>query len=251
MALRNQVDAPAARHRVTTGPERRRIAERILGHVFSRPDLLDEALTHRSAAHGNRTHDPGERRGVGSNERLEFIGDRVLGLVMAEWLIERYPEEQEGELGRRYAHLVSRPVLAGIAEGLGVQDAMAISPNDARAGVASLATTLADTLEATLGALFIDAGLGEARRFVRGAWTTVLDEQLRPPKDAKTELQERLLGRRQKLPTYTVSSASGPAHAPAFTVSVSGAGQDGVGTGSTKREAEQAAAADLLGKLKL
>ena len=227
----------------------RRIAERILGRAFTRPALLAEALTHRSAAHGNRTHGRHERRGVGSNERLEFIGDRVLGLVVAEWLIERYPDEQEGELGRRYAHLVSRPVLAGIAEALGLQEALAIAPNEARAGVGALANTLADSIEAAIGALFLDAGLDEARRFVRGAWQPAMDTQVQPPKDAKTALQEWMMARGLPLPLYEVSSRTGPSHAPAFIVTVSGAGRTGTGTGSSKREAERLAAADLLGTL--
>ena len=227
----------------------RLIAERILGRAFARPALLAEALTHRSAAHGNRTRGRNERRGVGSNERLEFIGDRVLGLVVAEWLIERYPDEQEGELGRRYAHLVSRPVLAGIAESVGLQEALAIAPNEARAGVGALANTLADATEAAIGALFLDGGLDEARRFVRGAWATAISNQVGPPKDAKTALQEWLMARGLPLPTYVLSGRTGPPHAPAFLITVSGAGQEGSGSGNSKREAERVAAADLLRKL--
>src|SRR5689334_22848581 len=107
--------------------------ETILGHTFQRPALLREALTHRSAAHGHH-------KGRGSNERLEFIGDRVLGLSMAEWLAERFPREQEGDLGRRLAHLVSQPVLANVAEGIGLAAALSVSPGEARAGVTRRAT---------------------------------------------------------------------------------------------------------------
>ncbi len=227
----------------------RQAAEAILGRAFTRPELLIEALTHRSAAHGNRMLGRGERRGVGSNERLEFIGDRVLALVVAEWLIERYPAEQEGELGRRFGHLVSRPVLAGIAEELGLQAALAIAPNEVRAGVGGLANTLADALEATIGALFLDAGLDEPRRFIRGAWATAMDTQVRPPKDSKTALQEWLMARGLPLPEYVVTERSGPSHAPLFVVTVSGAGQHGSGAGGSKREAERTAASDLLGRL--
>ena len=250
MALRNPLEPPAARHRVTVDTDnQRRIAERILGRAFNRPALLAEALTHRSAAHGRRSHAPGERRGVGSNERLEFIGDRVLGLVVAESLIERYPDEQEGELGRRFAHLVSRPVLAAIAAQLGLPDALAIAPNEARAGVGALANTLADALEAIIGALFLDAGFDEARRFVRQTWAPAIEGQTEPPKDAKTALQEWLMARAHPLPIYKVTDRTGPSHAPAFVVTVGGAGQDGVGSGPSKREAERAAAAHLLRKL--
>ncbi len=139
----------------------------LLGHRFARPALLDEALTHRSAIYGRAGRRKGERRGVGSNERLEFVGDRVLGLLMAEWLVERFPDEQEGELGLRLAHLVSRAIIGGIAERAGLAAVLAVAPGEARAGVTSLTTVLADAIEALLGALYLDAGLEPARRFVR------------------------------------------------------------------------------------
>src|ERR1700722_9376919 len=123
--------------------------EAILGHVFQRPELLAEALTHRSAAQGRGRH-------KASNERLEFIGDRVLGLAMAEWLAERFPHEQEGDLGRRLAYLVSQPVLAGVAETIGLAAALSVAPGEARAGVTKRATVMADALEAALGALYLD-----------------------------------------------------------------------------------------------
>ena len=110
--------------------------EVLLGRPFSRPELLREALTHRSAVNEARQRSrglPAGRSATGSNERLEFIGDRVLGLLMAEWLIERFPHEQEGELGARLAHLVSRPVLAGIAERIGLAAALDVAPHEARA----------------------------------------------------------------------------------------------------------------------
>src|SRR6201996_3695864 len=106
--------------------------EAILGHRFHRPALLKEALTHCSALFG-------QRRSSGSTERLEFIGDRVLGLVMAEWLAERFPDEQEGALGRRLAYLVSQPVLAGVAETVGLAACLSVSPGEAKAGVAKRA----------------------------------------------------------------------------------------------------------------
>jgi ribonuclease-3 len=250
MALRDPLVASSDRHHLTVDPDaQRRMAEGIMGHAFARPELLTEALTHRSAAHGNRQRGRQQRRGVGSNERLEFVGDRVLGLVVAEWLIERFPDEQEGELGRRFAHLVSRPVLAGIAETLGLQSALAIAPNEARAGVGALANTLADAMEAAIGALFLDAGLDPARRFVRNAWASAMQNQQQPPKDAKTALQEWLMARGLPLPEYAETGRTGPSHAPSFVVDVTGAGQTGTGTGTNKREAERLAAADLLGKL--
>jgi ribonuclease-3 len=213
--------------------------ETILGHDFARPDLLREALTHRSAV---------QRRGKGpaSNERLEFIGDRVLGLLVAEWVAERYPREQEGELGRRLAHLVSQPVLAGVAEAIGLGAALAVSPGEARAGVKQRATVLADALEAALGALYLDGGLDRARDFVRRAWAEAMAAQADPPKDAKTALQEWAQRRGTALPTYEVTERSGPPHAPAFVVTVTADGRTGTGRAGSKRAAEQLAADDLL-----
>ncbi len=212
--------------------------ETILGHEFFRPELLREALTHRSAVRrGHRTV---------SNERLEFMGDRVLGLLMAEWLVERFPAEQEGELGRRLAHLVSQPVLAGVAEAIGLGAALAVSPGEAKAGVKQRATVLADALEAALGALYLDGGLERARAFVRRAWDQAMVGQAVPPKDAKTALQEWTQARGLELPVYDVADRSGPPHAPEFRVTVSADGRVGTGTAGSKRAAEQLAAEDLL-----
>ena len=224
--------------------------EAILGHAFKRPDLLQEALTHRSAAQAK-----GQARGLGkgrkhaSNERLEFIGDRVLGLAMAEWLAERFPHEQEGELGRRLAYLVSQPVLATVAETAGLAAALSVSPGEAKAGVAKRATVLADALEAALGALYLDGGLDAARNFVRRAWHGAMTEQADPPKDAKTALQEWAQKRGKDLPVYEVTGRSGPPHAPEFTVTVTVGAADGIGAGASKRAAEQHAAEALLARL--
>lgn len=234
---------------MTDVPAARAAAEAILGHHFANPALLDEALTHRSAIYGRAGRRRGERRGVGSNERLEFVGDRVLGLLIAEWLIERFPDEQEGELGLRLAHLVSRITLAGIAERAGLSGALAVAPGEARAGVPTQATVLADATEALLGALYLDAGLDPARRFVRMAWGDELERHGLPPKDPKMRLQELLMARGRALPEYTIVSRDGPPHAPRFRIAVSGLGETGEGEGTTKRLAERAAAAALLAKI--
>src|ERR1700712_64808 len=126
--------------------------EAILGHTFKRPALLKEALTHSSVVHR-------QGRKQGSNERLEFIGDRVLGLIMAEWLAERFPHEQEGQLGPRLGHLVSPKVIAEIAERLGLPEMLWVAEGESRAGVRHRATVLADAMEALIGAMYLDAGL--------------------------------------------------------------------------------------------
>lgn len=231
--------------------------EAMLGRPFTRPELLLEALTHRSAANETRNQrvraniagDVVGRTGAGSNERLEFIGDRVLGLLMAEWLIERFPNEQEGELGPRHAHLVSRPVLARIASEIGLPAALDVAPHETRAGVRQAANVLADAIEAVLGAAYLDGGLEAARRFVRAGWQEAMVGQALPPKDPKTALQEWLLGRGMALPSYLVESAEGPSHAPSFVIRVSASGKTGTGTARSKRVAESAAAADLLRQL--
>ena len=244
-----------------TGHETLDAIERTIGWRFRKPALLREALTHRYAAQeaggggaagrGRRATRKGQQgqKGQGSNERLEFIGDRVLGLLMAEWLIERYPEEQEGHLGPRLAQLVSRPVLARIAAELGFREALDVAPHEDRAGIRDAANVLADSVEAVLGATFLDGGLEPARAFVRSAWSTVITGQILPPKDAKTALQEWLLARGLPLPVYVLEAAEGPSHAPRFTVRVEAAGRASTGEAGTKRIAESLAASDLLGQL--
>ncbi|AHI24478.1 ribonuclease III [Komagataeibacter swingsii] len=227
--------------------------EACLGYHFTRADLLLRALTHRSAAHerngGRRARQGVAKRGAGSNERLEFIGDRVLGLLMAEWLLERFPDEQEGALGPRHAHLVSRTVLAQVAHVMGLQSALDVAEHEARAGVRQMANVLADAVEAILGAMYLDGGLDPARAFVRRMWNESIVAQARPPKDPKTALQEWVLGRGLPLPQYRVVSADGPSHAPRFVIAVDAQGKTGQGIAGSKRAAESDAASDLLRQL--
>ena len=213
-----------------------------LGHRFARPDLLTEALTHRSAA------DP-RRQLLDSNERLEFLGDRVLALVVAEWLVERFPQEREGALGKRLAALVSADSLAKVAEAMELGAALRLPAGEKRAGVGSRGSVLADALEATLGALYLDGGLEPARAVVRREFEPLLSASHKPPVSAKTRLQEWTLGRGMGLPEYATAASSGPAHAPVFIVRVIAAGQEAEATGETKRAAEQAAAERLLAAL--
>src|SRR5215207_3888174 len=206
-----------------------------LGLRFARPELLLQAMTHRSAA------DP--RGGqLDSNERLEFIGDRVLGLLMAEWLIERFPAEREGALGRRFGALVAWDTLASVAEALDLGSALVVPPGEGRAGLTSRRNVLADALEALLGALYLDGGLDAARPFLRRIFAPLLEEERRPLAPAKSRLQEWLQGRGFGLPAYRTVSTSGPPHQPVFAVAVIAAGREAEGIGDTRRAAEQAAA---------
>lgn len=243
LAARSSLEPPVFEDHLI--PDLARV-EAILGHHFIRKELLAEALTHRSAALDSWA---GKTVTSRSNERLEFLGDRVLGLLIAEWLAERQPQENEGGLGRRLAVLVSQPVLAGIAGELGLAAVLSVAPSESRAGVRKLATVLADAMEAVIGALYLDGGLDAARGFVRQAWNGVIDAQTEPPKDAKTGLQEWAMRRGLSLPSYQVISSEGPSHAPIFVISVTVGSQIGTGTGGSKRLAEQAAATELMGKL--
>ena len=248
MAVRNPLDAAFLGDQLIAALQPfLEAAQDILGHRFARPELLSEALTHRSAALDNWA---GKNVFSASNERLEFVGDRVLGLLIAEWLAERYPKENEGGLGRRLALLVSQPVLAEVADRLGLAACLSLAPSESKAGVRKLATVLADATEAVIGALYLDAGLDVARGFVRRAWDDNMVAQVAPPKDAKTGLQEWAMQRGLALPVYEVVSVEGPSHAPSFVISVAVSGKSATATAGSKRIAEQSAAAELLGKLK-
>ena len=235
MACRNPLGPAADRHQVTRSA---------LGHDFKHPDLLREALTHRSAV--PRNHGRANQR---SNERLEFVGDRVLGLTMVEWLVELFPDEPEGLLARRQADLVAEHQLATIGTALGLPDMLIVAPNEARAGVGRGTTVIADAVEAVLGAIYYDGGLDAARHFVRSAWAGAVGEQIKPPKHPKSDLKEWLEARGATLPAFVEAERSGPAHAFTFTVTVSAMGRTGTGVASTKQVAERDAAADLLQQL--
>ena len=212
--------------------------EQALGYRFRCPRLLEEALTHASLVRGR------VRR---SNERLEFLGDRVLGLVIARLLFEHYPEDPEGALGRRLSHLVSREVLAEVARGLGLGRWVRLSRGEEESGGRDNPGILADCLEAVIGAIFLDGGLEAAEGFVRHHWEERVRALARPPRDPKTELQEWAQGRGLPRPEYRLVAVEGPAHAPRFRIEVELAGfAPATGEGPNKRAAEQAAARKLL-----
>jgi ribonuclease III len=215
----------------------------ILGHAFTREELLTEALTHPSAI-GRRG---GKRRHY---ERLEFLGDRVLGLVVADLLWRRFADEAEGELTRRHAHLVRREALAEVALTLGLGRYLIVSPSEDAAGVRDNPRVLADVCEAVIAALFLDGGLEVATRFVARWWEARLAALGAPPRDPKTALQEWAQGRGLPLPAYRTVPGEGPAHRRLFTVTVRVEGlPPATATGATKRAAETAAAAAALAAL--
>jgi len=213
--------------------------EGALGHRFADPDLLTEALTHRGAA----------RPPARSYERLEFLRDRVLGLVVAEMLLARFPDADEGELSRRHTSLVRRDALADVAEDIELGPHILFAAADADAGRGNRGL-LADVCEALIGALFLDGGLDPARRFIEHAWAPVVYRDEGAERDAKTRLQEWAQARGRGLPQYEVMSREGPDHAPRFMVTVRLNGEgDASGEGASKRNAEQEAAAALLRRL--
>jgi ribonuclease III len=214
--------------------------EQRLGHRFLRKAWLREALTHGSMIGPGQ----GRRR---SNERLEFLGDRVIGLAVAELLISRYPHEPEGALTPRMAVLVSEPVLAAVARELGLGAWLEVSRSEEEGGGRERPAILADGFEALIGAIYLDGGWEAAAGIVRRCIEPRLETMAVPPRDAKSRLQEWTQSRGLGLPAYRVMRMSGPDHAPIFEIAVSLADVAKVtATGSSKRAAEQAAAERLL-----
>ncbi len=208
-----------------------RAIEESLGYRFKDTALLARALTHASASGASHT----------DNERLEFLGDRVLGLLAAEALLARFPEASEGELAPRLNALVRSEACASVARWLKLEPHV-------RAGRSALnSAILADACEALMAAIFLDGGLEPARAAFHRAWAPLMDEVETAPIDAKSALQEWSQGLALGLPVYALAGREGPDHAPVFRVSVAVASLAAVeGQGPSKRAAEQAAAAALL-----
>lgn len=212
------------------------VADR-LHHRSSRSDMFERAFTHGSV-------------GQDSYERLEFLGDRVLGLSIAAALFERYPNEPEGKLSRRYNDLVARETCAEVGRALGIPPLIRLGKQAREDGANQSDNVIGDVVEAVIGALFLDAGFEAASRFVVDAWTPYLDGQGRAPKHPKSGLQELAAARGCKNPAYDVVSRTGAHHAPRFEVRVTIAGLgEASAEGSSKQEAETAAAAALLAQL--
>jgi ribonuclease-3 len=211
-----------------------------LGYRFRRRELLDLALTHRSFAN--------ERGVAGNYERLEFLGDSVLGLLAAEWLFQEHPEEPEGRLSALKSALVSGPALARRAAELGVGPALRLGIGEDRSGGRDKSSLLADALEAILGALFLDGGLEAVRAAAEPMLVHSLSE-MEEIADAKTRLQEQAQARGLGLPVYRLLAEEGPDHEKRFTAECVLGTLVGHGEGSTKKRAEQRAAAVVAAEL--
>jgi ribonuclease-3 len=213
------------------------IADR-LGHEPKELCLFERALTHPSFG---RQH----------YQRLEFLGDRVLGLIIAEWLEERFPRDPEGQLSHRLTSLVSRTTCAEVGVAIEVPVVMRLGKQAREDGAAKSDNVVGDVVEALIAALYLDGGLEAARAFIRKAWESHLAQLTEAPRHPKSVLHELAEAKRRKNPIYEVVKASGPSHAPTFTVKVSiGSLGEAEGVGSSKQEAETAAAVALLEKLR-
>ena len=210
---------------------------RTLGH---RPQ--DTALFRRALTHGSTGSD--------NYERLEFLGDRVLGLAMAEWLVELFPREDEGALSKRLHALVSGATCAEVAREIGAREHIRLGKQARDDGAADSDNVLGDVMESLIGALFREAGLDAARAFVRRCWAGRPTAERKAPQHPKSALLEWSAAHRRKPPAYEVVDRSGPDHAPRFTVRVAlGDFADASASGTSKQEAETAAAAALLERL--
>jgi len=225
---------------MSVAPDRRAEAvadlERRLGHGFADRALLERALTHASVGHG-----------AADNEQLEFLGDRVLALVISEALLDETPGADAGQLSKRLHTLVSRDACAQVARALGVGPALRLPGAETRRGARDQVRFLADACEALIGALYLDGGLGVARRVMLAAWAPLLaaphDERAANP---KSRLQEWAAASGRAAPAYRLVSRTGPDHAPAFTVEVEVAGASPVQASAGSRQAAEKLAARLL-----
>ncbi|CAI9398806.1 Ribonuclease 3 [Pleomorphomonas sp. T1.2MG-36] len=214
---------------------------RLQYHFKDRTGLL-RALTHRSAV-------PGDQVAHESYQRHEFLGDRVLALVVAEMLFSTYPREEEGDLARRLNQLVRRETCAEVASDLDLGSVLRLGAGERQSGGRRKEAILGDVAEAVIAAIYLDGGFDAAKDFVLRNWKPRMESLSGPLRDSKTLLQEWAQGRGQGLPGYSIVERSGPDHAPMFRVLVTIDGEAaGEGQGKSKREAEQAAAAEALAK---
>lgn len=222
--------------------------EAALGYAFRDPALLEEALTHASTVRSGNGRTASKSIGARrSYQRLEFLGDRVLGLIIAHLMIERFPDDGEGALTHRHVALVRKEALAQVAAAIGLGRWLHVAASELGQAGGPKTAMLADACEALLGALYLDGGLEAARDFVKQHWRPLVEAVQSPPRDAKMALQEWAQGRGLERPVYHVVATSGPPHAMTFTVEVALPGQLPVSAaGSTKRAAERAAATLML-----
>ena len=213
--------------------------EIILDYDFKNSDLLKTSLIHKSFDNLN------------NNEKLEFLGDRVLGLIISKKLIEIYPEEREGIIDKKFANLVNKKTCSSIANKLNIKKFMFLGPSH-KSLQRSADKIMSDCLEALIGAIYLDGGLKSAEKFVLNFWKQYLENSILPLIDAKTQLQEHSLKKFKELPKYTFYKKTGPQHQPLFKTDVQiPNSKKAMGTGTSKKNAQQNAASKLLRSLKI
>jgi ribonuclease-3 len=236
--------------------------ETILGYSFTRRELLEQALTHKSYANEQQSaalvadavSAPAPVAVVGDNERLEFLGDAVLDLALSAELMNRFPTDPEGGLSKKRASLVNEDTLAKLAQELKLEELIRLGRGEQKTGGVTKPRILASSLEAVLGAVFLDGGFAAAvasiEKLFAGKMTEIASSDVDFRHDFKTRLQERVQELHKSTPTYKVEGESGPDHDKKFAVSVGvGENQLGLGTGKSKKAAEQDAARQALEKL--
>lgn len=208
-----------------------------LGYRFENMDLLSEALSHSSYVN----EQPGVTR---SNERLEFLGDAVLNLIVSHLLMEAFPNAAEGHLSRMRAEVVNEQQLADIAESVALGPHLRLGKGEAQTGGARKSSVLADAMEAVIAAVYLDGGLSAAFRVVRRQVAPIIQNDLEPGRiaDTKSRFQERIQQAGMAPPTYVLTATDGPDHDRTFTVQVTAAGHTAEGRGKSKKAAEQDAA---------
>ena len=213
--------------------------EKIIGIKFKNQNLLLQSLTHKS-------NNP-----LNNNEKLEFLGDRVLGLIISKKLIDDYPNENEGIIDKKFANLVNKKTCSVVAEKLNIKSYMCISASHKSINRSSDKIT-SDCLEAIIGAVYLDAGLKMAEKVIIKLWKNFLENSILPIIDAKTQIQEYSLKKYKKLPKYTFYKSSGPQHKPTFKVNIEIPNSKKIlGVGSSKKNAQQNAAEKLIKILNL
>lgn len=231
-------------HQMSRKLKDRSVLEETIGYRFADKTLLERALTHISALSGG-AHKRGD-----SYQRLEFLGDHVLGLVVSDMLYRSFPRANEGELSRRLADLVRKETCAEVAREIDIGPALLLGSSESHAGGRLRVTILADACEALIGAVFLDGGYQVADEFVQRFWKERMLKPMRPLRDAKTMLQEWAQARGLPTPAYRELARTGPHHDPEFKVAVVLPDRPPAeGLGSSKRAAEQSAAAAMLARV--
>lgn len=231
---------PAKKARRPSAKAAAKIIEQRIGHAFSDRSLLATAFTHVSALKSARSR-------ADSYQRLEFLGDHVLGLIVSDMLYRAFPKADEGELSKRLADLVRREACADVARSLGLDEAVKLGSVGAGAGARLRKSVLGDICEAVIGAIFLDGGYAAAAQFVERNWTERMRKPVRPLRDPKTILQEWAQGKGLPTPVYREIERTGPHHDPQFRVAVELPGlTPAEGVGGSKRAAEKVAATALL-----